>query len=80
MRKRIFIIPLCIAVAALAVQGGIHSYEDQQKIVKLERDTKNMTEYEVCEYTAKHYDEESLKIIDCLGGSYIIEPISAVGE
>ncbi len=80
MRKRIFVIPVCIAAAVSAVQGGLQFYAAQQKIGQLERDTKGMTEYEVYQYTARHYDKESLKEIGCLDGSNIIEAISTGGE
>ncbi len=61
----------CIAILTLSVACiGIYL---QCTTIKLEQDVKGMTEYEVCQYAATHYDEEMVKNMGCLDDSHVPE-------
>ena len=42
--------------------------------VALEEAIQGMSEYEVCQFAANHYDEKMVKDMGCMDGHFIIEP------
>ncbi len=72
---------LKLSLGMLMAWGVTTLYKVNLDNVALEKSIQGMSEYEVCQFAANHYDEKMVKDMGCMDGHFIIEqPITVSGE